>query len=135
MPVAKGEVFLKYCPMCVEEDKKKYGERYFHVEHQFDKIKICPHHCCKLKNTNIKNTGLNASVFKPLEMCEISKEVEVVDPNSIDVRFTKYLYEFYKYNFSLSVFLLYPYLSLLTAFYTTFFPVRYHYSTKTENFK
>lgn len=100
MPVAKGEVFLKYCPMCVEEDKKKYGECYFHVEHQFGKIKICPHHCCKLKNTNIKNTGLNPSVFKPLEMCEINKEIEEVEPNSIDVRFTKYLYEFYKYKFS-----------------------------------
>ena len=32
---------LYYCPMCVKEDRKKYGETYWHRDWQIENIKIC----------------------------------------------------------------------------------------------
>lgn len=44
---------LRYCPICVSEDKKKYGETYWHRVSQLPNIKVCPKHRCYLKETNI----------------------------------------------------------------------------------
>ena len=52
--------YLKYCPLCVTEDKNKYGETYWHRTHQLKNINVCPIHSCKLYNidaeTNYQNT-------------------------------------------------------------------------------
>ncbi len=40
---------LYYCPLCVAEDKEKYGEPYFHRVHQLQGIEVCPEHNCMLK--------------------------------------------------------------------------------------
>ena len=40
---------LKICPMCVREDKKKYGESYLHVMHQVKDVNVCFEHGCKLQ--------------------------------------------------------------------------------------
>ena len=96
MPATRSLEYLKYCPLCAKEDRDKYGEAFFHVEHQIDIIKICPHHCCKLKNTIIKNTSSNQTIFTPLEMCLIDDNFEKIDPNSIEVKVIKYIYDFIK---------------------------------------
>lgn len=94
MPATKKLEYLKYCPLCAKEDRTKYGEAFFHVEHQLDIIKICPHHWCKLKNTMIKNTSSNQTTFVPLEMCYVDENFEKIDPNSIEVKVIKYIYDF-----------------------------------------
>ncbi|MCR5350561.1 MAG: TniQ family protein, partial [Acholeplasmatales bacterium] len=52
--------YLRYCPLCVKEDRVEYGESYYHIEHLFPFINICPNHCCRLIDTKIKiNCELN----------------------------------------------------------------------------
>ena len=36
------------CPLCMREDKRKYGEWYYHREHQIPGVKCCPYHNVKL---------------------------------------------------------------------------------------
>ena len=48
---------LRYCPMCVDEDRNKYGETYWHRIHQLDHIDICPVHGCVLLNTSVDITS------------------------------------------------------------------------------
>lgn len=46
MPKRKNGIdrFLRYCPLCDENDRKQYGETYWHRLHQLQGIKICPIH-------------------------------------------------------------------------------------------
>ena len=55
IPKAKRQRFLRYCPMCVNRDRDKYGETYWHRIHQMQGIDICPIHFCVLQNTDIAN--------------------------------------------------------------------------------
>jgi Tn7-like transposition protein D/TniQ len=36
--------YLQYCPMCVEEDRERWGETYWHRIHQASVVKVCPSH-------------------------------------------------------------------------------------------
>ena len=39
---------LRFCPICIKEDKSKYGEAYWHLEHQIPLMSICRKHTCRL---------------------------------------------------------------------------------------
>jgi predicted nucleic acid-binding Zn-ribbon protein len=39
---------IKYCPYCMDEDFKKYGESYVHLSHQMSFVEHCPKHKVKL---------------------------------------------------------------------------------------
>lgn len=43
---------FRYCPTCVEEDRKKYGETYWHRIHQVTGVEICPHHAISLETSS-----------------------------------------------------------------------------------
>ncbi len=53
IPASKGERYLRYCPVCVEEDRNSIGETYWHRRHQINNIKICVRHCVYLQDSNI----------------------------------------------------------------------------------
>jgi hypothetical protein len=44
---------MRYCPLCVREDKDTYGETYWHRSHQIDGIDVCVKHKVFLEHTNI----------------------------------------------------------------------------------
>lgn len=44
---------LRYCPVCVSNDRKKYGETYWHCIHQVEGVDICWLHHCKLVDSSI----------------------------------------------------------------------------------
>lgn len=48
---------LRFCPMCADEDREKYGETYWHRIHQLDHIDICPIHGCYLQNSVVDITS------------------------------------------------------------------------------
>lgn len=62
-----NEIYLKYCPKCVSEDRAQYGETYWHRSHQVRGIDICTKHLCKLKQSYIKCTNDKSFVFYPAE--------------------------------------------------------------------
>ncbi len=50
---------LKYCPYCTEEDRRMYGETYWHRRHQVIGLDICYKHGCRLSESSvaIKDNG------------------------------------------------------------------------------
>lgn len=50
-PASFGERHLKYCPICVREDRERYGETYWHRQHQIFGIGICVKHGVYLFNS------------------------------------------------------------------------------------
>ena len=91
IPLNKDNYYLRYCPECVMEDRNKYGESFFHINHCFPNIKICPKHNCELIDTNIKNTKMKDSTFVPLELIVDDLSVKEYDKNDINVLVTKYV--------------------------------------------
>ena len=99
-PVIKENTHLRYCSKCVEEDRNNYGEAYFHIEHQLEKVKVCVHHHCKLLETKIFYGCKNQLILTPLEVCELEDKIEEVAVDSIEFRFSKYIYDFISCKFS-----------------------------------
>lgn len=46
--------YLRFCPLCVEEDKKEFGETYWHRLHQLPGVLVCPDHLCFLENSSLE---------------------------------------------------------------------------------
>jgi hypothetical protein len=65
---------LKSCPGCRREDRKRYGEAYFHCVHQVPGVVRCPHHGCVLQEVDITAepefyTALDeVTCFRPLRV-------------------------------------------------------------------
>lgn len=74
-----------YCPECVKEDRKTYGEPYYRVQHQIPIITACSKHRCRLKETPIANPRwalnncfLPLSQMKPESRSEPAGEPELL---------------------------------------------------------
>lgn len=50
----KEDKFLRYCPLCVQSDRKTYGETYWHRTHQLPGLRICPLHYCGLVLSTVR---------------------------------------------------------------------------------
>lgn len=48
---------IRYCPLCVNEDRKRFGETYWHRTHQMVGVNICHIHNCYLVETDILMTS------------------------------------------------------------------------------
>lgn len=53
LPVLNEKKHLRYCPECAIEDRKNYGETYWHRIHQISRIRVCPRHQCFLEYSDI----------------------------------------------------------------------------------
>lgn len=89
-PQNRGEIRedrrVRYCPLCVRQDRKKYGETYIHRMHQMVGINICPVHHCMLKNSEILIAGKVSPKLhvidhmvedEPVEMCDDEKQISL----------------------------------------------------------
>lgn len=43
--------YLRYCPLCAEDDRNQHGETYWHRSHQLHGVEVCPKHHCFLCNS------------------------------------------------------------------------------------
>ena len=62
-----GKRHLRYCPVCVKEDREKYGETYWHRIHQMIGIEVCPRHGCHLVDAVCVNVGKASPDLKSAE--------------------------------------------------------------------
>lgn len=71
--------YMRYCPLCVNEDRSKYGETYWHRKHQLTGIDICLNHRCRLEDstTGITNESLRFQLIA----------AETVIPSNMDANF------------------------------------------------
>lgn len=87
--------YLRYCPLCVEADRKKFGEAYWHTIHQLRGINICCLHHCRLYNGNVvlgRKCQLN---FVPLENQELNMNVELCKDET-EIKLTDYVYSVFQ---------------------------------------
>lgn len=63
----ENEKYLKYCPLCVEEDRETYGETYWHRMHQIGNAFVCPIHKCQLQNSTCSAISRKKFSFVPAE--------------------------------------------------------------------
>lgn len=55
----QNPTFLRFCPKCFEEDKKKYGEAYWHRVHQISGVLLCPKHNTFVLDSSAKWHNIN----------------------------------------------------------------------------
>lgn len=91
--------YLRYCPKCVSEDKKRYGETYWHRSHQMMFVDCCHEHGCKLIKSDVLIGGRASPDLVPAEIA--STNDETIACNEIEWRLSKYIYEVFssKINF------------------------------------
>ena len=88
---------LRYCPLCVREDRERFAEAYFHIEHQIFEMRICPKHKAGLIDTGIiNNKEADSSFFtleqlKPRVICDVSYAND-----DINYLVSKYIYRVFK---------------------------------------
>jgi hypothetical protein len=54
-------VWLRYCPGCVEKERRDFGECFWHRLHQISGVEICPLHAMFLEKSSVRMS--NASLF------------------------------------------------------------------------
>lgn len=93
----KGECrhrYMRYCPLCVTDDRKKYGETYWHRIHQIMDINLCAVHGCYLANSDVslESRGyvclVSAEESLPLGD-ELQKEI-AYSPYPVEIKLSQY---------------------------------------------
>lgn len=64
----KASQYLRYCPICMQEDIVKYGESYWHRLHHVPGVLVCPEHKVVLLDSQIKVHGLNKHEYIAADM-------------------------------------------------------------------
>ena len=67
LPRSEGEHYLRFCPLCVNEDRATYGETYWHRKHQIRNMGICTTHRCRLVESSVPAKSEQSFVFCPAE--------------------------------------------------------------------
>lgn len=90
---------LRYCPKCLSEDRKKYGETYWHRSHQMMFVNCCPEHGYKLINSDVMIGGRISPDLVPAEIIVTNDEVIIC--SEIERKLSKYIYDVFssKINF------------------------------------
>ena len=75
LPRTESDMYLKYCPLCVEEDRKLYGETYWHRKHQIRNMQTCYKHSCTLEKSDV-----SAKSELCYTLCSAEQSVKEVTP-------------------------------------------------------
>lgn len=90
LPRIGEEQYLRYCPLCAMEDRKQYGEAYWHRKHQLRNVNICTKHGCRLKTTEILAKSEHNYTFYPAEKV-IQDSTVIYENNPLAVRLAAYI--------------------------------------------
>ena len=81
LPRTQNDLNLKYCPICVQEDRKLYGETYWHRKHQIRNMQTCYKHGCMLVSSDISAKSEQCYSFAFAEGCVKDTQVVMADSN------------------------------------------------------
>ena len=82
--------YLKYCPICAEEDRQKYGEAYWHRSHQIRNMQLCCKHNCMLESSAVTANSERTFTFCPAEVYAIKKNTVLCENDSL-INYNRYL--------------------------------------------
>lgn len=90
LPRTQADGKLKYCPLCVREDRKNYGEAYWHRKHQIRNMSICTKHKCLLVDSDVMAKSEQTFTLNSAETTVEIQEPKYVD-NMLQVAFCEYM--------------------------------------------
>lgn len=94
LPIPKNKVvrYLRYCPACVQNDRERFGETYWHRAHQMVGVNICPFHHCRLIDSSIQT---NSTISPNLVTAEDEViDAEIISPGKeLECRLAEYIAE------------------------------------------
>ena len=97
-PIYRGNKvvrYLRYCPVCVKDDRNSIGETYWRCSHQLYGATICVKHNCYLENSNIELTSSSSPGFYCAEI-EIPSSTESTKCiNELEIRINKYVVDLF----------------------------------------
>lgn len=72
---------LRFCPVCAGEDRRRYGERYWHRVHQISGIEVCSAHSVFLESSHIPRQHSG----KPSWIASAERAIETGSPRFLDL--------------------------------------------------
>ena len=87
---------LRYCPVCARRDAERFGEPYWHVEHQIWIMPLCPVHGCRLAEAPYRNT---MSLSRQLVLIPAENPQPDYVSNDTEHRLTDLLHQWYQMPF------------------------------------
>lgn len=84
------ERYLRYCPLCVKEDRDVYGETYWHRSHQMMEVDFCPKHGCRLINSSIVVHAKASPNLIPAEL-EVKEFDNTTYGNELEIELARYI--------------------------------------------
>ena len=90
LPRDDGERYMRFCPLCVNEDRETYGEAYWHRKHQIRNMSICIKHKCRLMESNVPAKSQQGFRFYPAESYTYDGEV-VSENDPLVIQYARYL--------------------------------------------
>ena len=90
LPRSGDEQYLRFCPLCVKEDRELHGETYWHRKHQIRNMSICTKHGCRLVASSVPAKSEQSYTFYPAETHTQDDKVVLEDKAQL-IRFAEYL--------------------------------------------
>lgn len=82
---------LRYCPACAADDRRKYGEAYWHRSHQLFGVNICPVHGCELMNSPVEISSKTSPYLHSAEEMVPPAAEAVQKSNPLEQRIAEYV--------------------------------------------
>lgn len=86
--------YMRYCPLCVTADRKKYGETYWHRIHQLMDINLCAVHGCYLVESSVtlesKEYVCLVSAEESLSLGDSLRKEIVYSPYPAEIELSQY---------------------------------------------
>ncbi len=92
LPRNGRDKYLKYCPLCMVEDRKIYGETYWHRVHQIRNMSVCTKHRCRLENSSVAAKSSQSFILEPAEIVLEEKEPDG-NVDTFELEFASYMEE------------------------------------------
>ena len=88
--------YVRYCPLCAIDDRKNYGETYWHREHQMQGVDICSIHGCYLNDSNLIISGKASPTLVTAEEIIPPLGEIIMCKNKLERKLVKYVTDVFK---------------------------------------
>lgn len=90
LPRDSGDQYLKFCPLCADEDRQQHGEAYWHRVHQIRNMQICTKHNCRLVNSVVVAKSEQTFTLCPAESY-ITDQKPIMEDDPLKTAFAQYM--------------------------------------------
>ena len=91
-PKSKHPRFLRFCPLCVKENREAYGETYWNRAHQMYGITVCYKHQCKLIDSSVEISSQISPILVAAEEAIATDGGSLEQGMDIETKLSSYAY-------------------------------------------